>query len=313
MIVPALLALVLQTSPAPVKEPPAEPEIRHGSSGEIVVWKHLLQDLATRDAVFLGELHDNDVYHRFQLDVFRELATLRPDRVLSTEMFERDTQGILADYLRGRLSEEEFLRQSRPWKNYEPHYRPLIELARAAGTDVLAANVPRRLAAAINREGPTPFQPRFDTARTFSHPEDAYFDRFVEVMQDHLGAAGADAMSRMYAAQCLKDDTMAESIADYLELHPHRDPLVVHLCGNFHSDFGLGTVSRLLERRPVLSIGIVTALAVDEEQPFDFEAHRGRAHYLILVPPPEKPPEEEAEEAPATEEPAIPSPEEPAS
>ena len=37
----------------------------------------------------------------------------------------RDVQGVLDDYLAGRIDEAEFLSGSRPWQNYRTGYRPL--------------------------------------------------------------------------------------------------------------------------------------------------------------------------------------------
>ena len=53
---------------------------------------------------------------------------------LSLEMFERDVQTVLDEYLAGLISERHFLLSSRPWKNYETDYRPLVEYARAQQT-----------------------------------------------------------------------------------------------------------------------------------------------------------------------------------
>ena len=64
-------------------------------------------------------------------------------------MFERDVQDILDAYLKGKISEKKFLKQARPWPNYLEDYRPLIEFAKKKGMPVIAANLPRRAAAAV--------------------------------------------------------------------------------------------------------------------------------------------------------------------
>jgi uncharacterized iron-regulated protein len=53
-------------------------------------------------------------------------------------------------------------------------------------------------------------------------------------------------MRRIYLAQCVKDETMAEALAGAV----HRDVVVVHLNGAFHSDHRMGIVPRLERRRP---------------------------------------------------------------
>jgi uncharacterized iron-regulated protein len=113
---------------------------------------------------------------------------------------------------------------------------------------------------------------------------------FCETMKDHPGVEGG--FERMYRAQCAKDDAMAESIADYLATNPHRQPLVIHCNGNFHSDYGLGTVTRLAQRVPLAQSAIVSMIAVPDVATADVTNNRNKAHYLLIVaaPPADTPP-----------------------
>jgi len=213
-------------------------------------------------------------------------------------MFERDVQPLLDQYLRGAASEEELLKGGRPWKNYASDYRPLVELARARGWPVIASNVPRPLASLVGRGG----LPALDTlhgesraqiAEALACPEDAYYDKFVAVMGDlstHGPApAGADSpkarVARMYQAQCLKDETMGESVARVWR--PGR--LVVHYNGSFHSDFRLGTAERARRRAPDAKVVVVTAMPVkDLDLLHPSKEDRKRANYLLYVLAPQK-------------------------
>jgi hypothetical protein len=89
----------------------------------------------------------------------------------------------------------------------------------------------------------------------------------------------------MYEAQCLKDDTMAESIVGYLNARPYRRPLVVHVNGKFHSDYGLGTVSRVLARRPLTRTAVITMESMDlaNRDAKKVQEVLGRAHYALIV------------------------------
>jgi uncharacterized iron-regulated protein len=138
-----------------------------------------------------------------------------------------------------------------------------------------------------SKEGSSsPFLPRKTTA-----PTDRYWELFAESMKEHPGAEGK--VERMYQAQCAKDDAMAEAIADYLNSNPHRQPLVIHCNGNFHSDYGLGTASRLLERIPLAQPAIISMLAVSDVAKAEVASHRKKAHYLLIVPKPPDPPKSE--------------------
>jgi uncharacterized iron-regulated protein len=108
----------------------------------------LLNRLARADILVFGEQHDDPETHRAEYETIASIASLGRPVVLSLEMFERDVQPALNDYLAGRITEPEFLARTRPWPNYATDYRPLVELARANHWPVIAANVPRPLASA---------------------------------------------------------------------------------------------------------------------------------------------------------------------
>src|SRR5215510_10825436 len=89
----------------------------------------MLAELSRADVAFVGEQHNDPATHRIERAILEGLARRRENVIVAMEMFERDTQPSLDDYLAGRLSEEEFLKASRPWPNYQTDYRPLIEFS----------------------------------------------------------------------------------------------------------------------------------------------------------------------------------------
>jgi uncharacterized iron-regulated protein len=274
---------------APESKPPVYRVIQSRTGKELTLTQ-LADELAARDVVYFGELHDNVAGHQVYAELAKLLADRRPDFVLSMEMFERDVQGVVNDYLRGRIDEAAFLKHSRPWKTYTRDYKPLLELARERKVDVIAGNLPRPVASRVaSKEGcVSPFLPRTTTAAF-----DRYWELFGEAMKDHPGAGGADAadmIARMYRAQCAKDDAMAEGIADYLAINPHRQPLVIHCNGSFHSDYGLGTAARVAQRVPLAQAAIISMIAVADVAKADVTDDRKKAHYLLVVTAPPKSP-----------------------
>ena len=258
------------------------PRLEDCRSGEDVSVEQFVSDLARCDVVFLGEQHDNDSGHEFQLDVIQELVNQGRTVAISAEQFERDVQGAVDDYLSGRIDEDEFLKASRPWKNYEQHYRPIIEFAKEHKIPVLAANIPRRIASDASSgkeiaQSDAPFLPRKSTT-----PKNAYWQYFSATMKGHVGADGEEKLKLFYTSQCLKDDAMAETITDFHATNAHDNKIVVHLCGHFHSDYGLGTVSRVVQRNPLLRIVVTTMETPSHKnKPADAEKIRSRGHYVF--------------------------------
>lgn len=255
----------------------------------------MVQQLAKSDVIFFGEQHDDPETHRAEAEVLEAIGRLGRPVVLSLEMFERDVQPVVDDYVAGRIDEKDFLARTRPWDRYATDYRRLIELAKAKHWRVVAANVPRPLASAIGRKGLAALdtlssKDRENAARENVCPGDDYHARFMESMQSHSAGAPAQAgdslptamAERFYLAQCVKDETMAESIVTALRAAP-RDAILVHYDGAFHSDYGQGTVARVKRREPTWRIGIITAIPVADPATAPIVTESGKADFVIFT------------------------------
>ena len=132
------------------------------------------------------------------------------------EMFERDTQDTVNDFLSGRTDETAFLVKSRPWPNYESAYRPLIMFAKEKGIPVVAANIPRRMAAAYAHGTALDGLDAADKLylpRIHREGSAAYREKFTMTMKGMTAGAMVvpeERIEPMFRAQCLKDDAMAE-------------------------------------------------------------------------------------------------------
>ena len=265
-------------------------------------FESLLADAANADVLFLGEQHDDPITHALESAALAGLTRRRGNIVLAMEMFERDAQPSLDAYLSGRLPESDFLAASRPWPRYRSDYRPMVEIAKSYHWPVIASNVPRRFASLVARRGlagisdSVPAAGRTFAARTFSCPHDDYFDRFATTMGD-MSSHGASAkaqteqekkatLERVYQAQCVKDETMGESIATAYSAAPPR-ALVVHVNGSFHSDYRMGTAERAEHQLPGKRIIVVSFVPIADLDSADGAAQKKLGDYVVftLAPP----------------------------
>ncbi len=253
----------------------------------------MLADLARADVVFVGEQHDDPNTHRLELAILEGLARRRGNIALALEMFERDVQGLVSEYGAGSTAEEAFLKGSRPWPRYATDYRPLVEFAKSRQWPIVASNVPRRLASAVSKGGLAALKTSNGDSALYAAdlrcPEDDYFDRFAETMASHpmpgtekMPAAEQRAMAqRFYESQCLKDETMAESV---VKARGQGSPLVVHVNGSFHSDFGDGAAERVRRRLPRARVAVVSILPVENLDILKpTKEDRKRADYLVFT------------------------------
>ena len=277
----------------------------------------LVQRANTMDIVFVGEQHDNTPGHEMELALLEGIARRRATGggpvTLSLEMFERDVQSPLTAYLNGSLDETAFLSASRPWPNYGPDYRPLVELSKQQKWPVIAANIPRVFASLVSRGGLKALDTlnseirRTQIATEISCPDDRYGKLFKTWFGEAMNGAGhgapiagptvsADSLKalavsaaateqRYYEAQCVKDETMGEAIAVALRNAQKRGngALVVHMNGSFHTDYGLGTADRAVRRAKGAKHMVITMLPTPDLDAIDAKPLRKKADYIVFT------------------------------
>ena len=261
----------------------------------------MFNDLAKADVVFVGEQHDSANTHRLELAILQGIAARRSDAIVAMEMFERDVQEPFDHFQMGHTSEDDFLAGARPWPRYATDYKPLVDFAIAKNWPVIASNVPRSVASEVAKGGLDVLQAKSaDEQKWFAHDvkcptDDEYFKLFAEAMGDHPAAAGSgqssiaaarQTLERTYFAQCLKDETMGESVATAYAIGAAggKSPLVLHFNGAFHSDYGLGTAERAKRRLSDKRIVVVTVVPVDRlERAAPDDKDKKRADYLIYT------------------------------
>ena len=260
------------------------PLIFHPASNSWVELEDLYDAMGESQVVFVGEQHNHTAGHQLELAFLERFWDLHGDVAVGLEMFERDVQHLVAGYLDGEISEKFFLSHSRPWKNYLRDYRPLIEFARSMGSPVLALNVPRRYAAHVVKGkekilGDLPDAEKKYLALPIVASQGRYRDKFYATMAD--GHAKPEMWEFYYRAQCLKDDTMALSLIEFLQENP--DYHVICYAGAFHSDERLGMVAKTLAKMPALTTLVITIIAV-ENWPVAPEKYKDLADYIIFAP-----------------------------
>ncbi|MGO1649748.1 MAG: ChaN family lipoprotein [Sphingobacterium sp.] len=255
------------------------------ASGEEISVDTLADRLAKASVVFFGEEHDDPVAHALELAVLKRLYLhWHGAMALSMEMFQTDIQPIVDEYIDDVISERNFIKEARAWKNYGD-YRSLLHFVKEHRIDFLAANTPDRYSNLANRKGLPALDSLSAWAKSFLPPlpidtlGGAYHEKFFKQME----GAHFIGMQYVYQAHCLWDANMAWVIARYLKNHPQRK--VLHINGRFHSDDHLGIIQQLQIRyRPgtkVLSISSVASPAFRSNE--EMRAYARNADFLILT------------------------------
>lgn len=261
----------------------------YDAQGKPASLNQILDAVQQADAVFLGEQHDDPTAHALQLEIFRqsfERYGKSRSVVLSLEMFERDVQLVVDEYLQDLISENSFIAASRAWDNYKTDYRPLVEFAKQNKLAVVAANAPRRYVNIVSRKGREALNQLSPEAKhnlaplPFAAASKEYADKFNALM----GAGGMTTHgANLLDSQSLWDATMADSIAKILK---HRkNALAVHLNGGFHTENRLGTVEHLLKYNPKARVVVVTIKSVQNFPDFDSAKDANAGDFVVLTDP----------------------------
>jgi uncharacterized iron-regulated protein len=248
----------------------------------------ILEAIGQTDVVFLGENHDDATAHALQLQIFKAvIEKYGKERkvALSMEMFERDVQTVVNEYLNNLISESHFLLSSRPWNNYKQDYRPLVEIAKEQKLPVIAANAPRRYVNMVSRGGReslnalSPEAKKWLAPLPYNQASETYANKFKALMggspESNMG------INKIMDSQSLWDATMAYSIAEFLK--ENKNSLAVHLNGAFHTENRLGTAEQLLKYRPKAKILVVTIRYEEDFTKFDKTKHENLGDFVILT------------------------------
>lgn len=267
------------------------------------------------EVVFLGESHDDPTAHALEAEVLQKLHAAGPV-LLSLEMFERDVQYVLDEYLAGLIGEDHLISSGRAWRNYKTDYRPMVEFAKEKKLVVIAANAPRRYVNRVSRLGVDSLADLSAQAKAtlpplpFAEASEAYSTKFHNLMKRGREEAAKEAAkkaaeegkpapthtpsvapsmaerrpdpARTLQAQSLWDAGMAFSIAEAGMRHP--GVRILHVNGSFHSEERMGILDHLKRYRPQTTSLVVTMNSAKSYPNWDAEL-AGKGDFVILTDP----------------------------
>ena len=256
--------------------------VLYDKDGKQVDYTTLIEEMEKMDLVFLGEIHNCAMAHWMEAMIVQDLYAIHGDQLmLGAEMFERDDQLLLNEYLTGLIPESRLKAEAKLWDNYATDYAPIVEFAKKHSLPFIATNVARRYANIVSKGGFEALDKVSEEGRQLIAPlpieyipnplVDAYFSK---TLPPSMRNASTEKLSK---AQAVKDATMAWSIAQTLK------GKMVHLNGSFHSTGHAGIINYLNVYRPGLKIGTVEVVRQEKVDSLE-ESHKGLADFFICVP-----------------------------
>jgi len=257
-------------------------DIVHVPTGVMVSKGEMVDMIADAAIVYVGESHDNVKAHEVQLEILKALTERNPGRVtVGVEMLKRSSQDIADQWSSGLLDEKEFMRRwVKDWTNDFTYYQDILTYIRTHRIPLLALRAPDAWMQQVRGET----EPG-DTETSESDPlpeldvQDPYHRSQIEaVFEKHPGSQDFE---RFYRVQVLWDESMAATIAEYLQSPEGEGRQLVIFAGSQHVEHGFGIPRRVFKRVPV-SYRIILPVPV--------EPPPGKKHQLMKgVSPPEVP------------------------
>lgn len=220
--------------------------------------------------LFAGEVHTNPMDHKMQFELIKATKELdEKPLAIGLEMCYRQQQPFLDEFIYGDGSLENLFARTKwneTWGYPLSNYAKIFSFARREKIRLLGLNCPRELVSLVGKHGIAglpadfaPYLPEMDLGN------EKHYARFTEAIGASHGPAMPEGkLARMYEAQTLWDEYMAESIARHMTSPPraafasklaHPEPALseapermVVLAGTTHVQGHVGIPDRVTRR-----------------------------------------------------------------
>jgi len=236
----------------------ADNEILHLPTGIKVTFDQMQDAISSSRVIYIGETHDNIEAHQVQFEIIKDLIRRFPGKIsVGMEMFRHSTQPDLDLWNQNKLSLRKFKKLFREdwgggyilyqsiFKLLQKHHIPLIGLKSATKTEDLFR--------------------KDDPSIEGGFPEIDFDDLYHRPFSKSI-FGGHQPMEKPYRMLLLWEETMAQTIAEFLKSPRNKNLKLVVLAGGFHVQYGFGIPKRAFRRIPhAYSIILPTATQLPTE------------------------------------------------
>ena len=206
----------------------------------------VIDKVAPKEIVYIGELHDKFENHRVQLQIITALYRKNTKIAIGMEMFQRPYQEVLDDFVAGRIDEKTFLKKSEyfsRWGFDYNLYREILLFAREYKVPLVALNIRKETVTKVSKEGLQALtdEDKKDLPEYLDLSDMEYRERLREFFESHAGSKDRN-FDFFYESQVLWDESMAANLTAFIERNP--DYKVIVLAGGGHMTFGSGIPKR---------------------------------------------------------------------
>lgn len=257
------------------------------SKGHAADYGDILKAAKNVDVVFFGESHTNPICHWLELQLAKDLYKEKKGQlIIGAEMFERDNQLLLNEYISSMIRKKDFEAEAKLWPNYKTDYAPIVDFAAKKGVKFIATNIPRRYSAIVNLKGFEGLDSINSLERGMIAPLPLKYDPELDCykkIRDMFAGSQTHMGDNLPKAQAIKDATMAHFILKNL----NDGYVFYHINGSYHSENHEGIVWYLKEynKRNATDLKILTITTVEQDDLDELEKDNlGKADFILCIP-----------------------------
>ncbi|MBC8285812.1 MAG: ChaN family lipoprotein [Nitrospinae bacterium] len=220
-------------------------QILHLPTGLTVNFDQMIDSVSTSRVIYIGETHDNIEAHKVQLQIIKKLSEQYPVAI-GLEMFRRSAQEKLDQWNAGKLSAKEFKQLFHTnWGTGYKLYQPIFDFAHTNKLPLIGLKSTREVENSFRSGDPAPngaFYPELDD-------QDPYHRAFsMAAFGGHRGTEKA--LEKPYQMLLLWEESMAQTVSQFLMNPKYKNTKLVVLSGGFHIQYGFGIPKRAFRRVP---------------------------------------------------------------
>lgn len=229
-------------------------DIVHVPTGIKVQFSDLTHFFDCARILYVGEIHANKAAHQVQLKVLKAYYEKFGDTIaIGMEMFRRPYQPVLDQWIASEIDEKTFLEDTqwdKEWGYDYNLYKDIMDFARENKIPVIALNASKELVTMVREKGLKGLSYQENTML----PEIDTDDFFHKVYLKKAIGEHADVLTdfeRYHDIQSLWEESMAQTITDYLSSSEGKDKKFLVFAGNGHIIYDLGIPKRVFRRNPL--------------------------------------------------------------
>ena len=220
-------------------------QILHLPTGMGVSLKQMMDSISASRVIYIGETHDNIEAHKVQLQII-QLLSEKYEVAIGLEMFRLSAQEELDLWNQGQLSNTDFKNLFHTnWGEGFGLYQSIFNFAKSHNLPLIGLKPTREVENHFRAGDPAPgntLYPEVDDT-------DPYHRAFaLSAFGGHRGTAKA--LEKPYRMLLLWEETMAQTVAEFLRDPINTDKKLVVLVGGFHIQYGFGIPKRAYRRIP---------------------------------------------------------------